>query len=349
MSRRGFLATGRVWALGGAALGASAAGMSGAPDYDFAWRTIGAPGNAPYQGDWMSQTNGRGRVDYTYRISALEITSAQWMEFVNAYAGALGDPYGFKFVSYWGAEQDFSYSGPGRRYKLRADLPQASMNPVFGISWRKAAMYANWLHNQKAPTLAAIANGAYDISTFGTDPLTGALTDQAAHNPGAKFWIPTLDEWIKAAHYDPNRHGPGQGGYWEYSHTSDTAPTSGAPGQGQTSAGYIINSYEEYFIPLGAYPEVRSPWGLLDVSGGAWEWTEDWLYLEHTTSRIVEGARAGQTFEFLDLVSRRASESPQFHGGYESFRIASSIPAPTTLMVIWGASITLAHTLKRRT
>ena len=41
------------------------------------------------------------------------------------------------------------------------------MRPVGDISWRVAAMYCKWLHNDKRTDRAAFLNGAYDVSTFG--------------------------------------------------------------------------------------------------------------------------------------------------------------------------------------
>src|SRR5690606_21628647 len=124
------------------------------------------------------------------------------------------------------------------------------------------------------------------------------FTDQATRSPGAKFWIPSLDEWIKAAHYDPDRWRDGEAGYWRYSHTSDDPPIPGAPGEGQTSAGYDPPGVDEaFYIPLGSYPDVQSPWGLLDTTGGAAEWTEE---IHAQTFRRADGADAGFTFPELD-------------------------------------------------
>ena len=93
-----------------------------------------------------------------------------------------------------------------------------------GITWRTAAKFSNWLHNDKASSIAALQDGAYDTSTFTTNP-NQTFNDQLTHHPVAKFWIPTLDEWIKAAHYDPNRYGPGEGGYWEYKTAAMSLPS----------------------------------------------------------------------------------------------------------------------------
>jgi len=101
-------------------------------------------------------------------------------------------------------------------------LPGNEMIPVGDISWRMAAIYANWLHNDKSTARSAFLNGAYDVSTFGY--INGDVaTDQAAHHPSARYWIPTLDEMIKASHHDlskPNLDGT-TGGYWLYSNGSN--------------------------------------------------------------------------------------------------------------------------------
>ena len=41
--------------------------------------------------------------------------------------------------------------------------------------------------------------------------------------PGAKVFIPTENEWYKAAYYDPAKGGTG--GYWAYPTRSDADPT----------------------------------------------------------------------------------------------------------------------------
>ncbi|HYF14052.1 MAG TPA: hypothetical protein VD971_03150, partial [Phycisphaerales bacterium] len=48
--------------------------------------TIGAAGNAPWQGNGtpFDQTIGRGSVGYEYRIGKFEVSTANWVEFYNA-------------------------------------------------------------------------------------------------------------------------------------------------------------------------------------------------------------------------------------------------------------------------
>ncbi len=68
--------------------------------------------------------------------------------------------------------------------------PGNEMIPVGNISWRMAAMYANWLNNDQSSDRSAFLNGAYDVSTFTYTP-AGRFRDQLTHNPDAKYWIPT--------------------------------------------------------------------------------------------------------------------------------------------------------------
>ena len=53
------------------------------PNYDFQWSTIGALGNAAYGGGPLGEFAGRGSVAYSYRMSTLEVTSSQWLEYRN--------------------------------------------------------------------------------------------------------------------------------------------------------------------------------------------------------------------------------------------------------------------------
>jgi hypothetical protein len=300
------------------------------PDYDFDWVTIDKPGNAPYDGPDPSgwgMVLGRGGVDYSYRISRLEVTTGQWMEFVNTYSTKSNEWKFFADPAYWGATPDPAYGGPGRKWKLRADVPNAAMLPVAGISWRESAMFCNWLHNDKDASLAAIEDGAYDASTFGKNP-DGTFTDQLAHHPDAKFWIPTLDEWLKAAHYDPDRYGPGQEGWWIYPHASDQPPVSGPPREGESSAGYVHPEFssKEWDIPLGAYPDTLSPWGLLDTSGATGEHIEEAFQQEW---RLRDGAAAGPSgLPMLDEVWYFGTSHPYTGFSHAGLRVVSAVPSP---------------------
>lgn len=207
---------------------------------------------------------------------------------------------------------------------------------VGDIGWRMGAMYCNWLHNNKANTREAFLNGAYDVSTFGG---SGNFTDQATRSPGARYWIPSWDEWLKAAHYDPNKFGQGQEGWWLYSTTSDTAPIAGPPssmapqsmGQVNTAGGQFFG-VNPFTIPLGAYADVTSPWGLYDVAGATGEWTEEILTLASGNKfRIYDGSWWLDGDVGIDMASVRAGDQfPNVFLFENGLRIASAVPGPQT-------------------
>lgn len=318
--------------------------------------TVGAPNNRGYDGpDPLGRVAGRGAVNYTYGIGRFEITTGQWLEYVNAFR-ARPDAVSTQDIGiplFWGAQTDPTYSGPGTRYRLRS-VDQAAMLPAGGISWRQAAMYVNWLNHDKDPALASRMTGAYDASTFGYSS-PGVFTDQRAHTPGARYWIPTLDEWIKAVHYDPNATGPngGQGRWWQQPNGTDTPLIYGPPvtfggdGTGQANSSFALPMFGEWTIPLGAYPTVTSPWGLLDAAGATSEWNETVLQDGAEMYRILDGSSARFPSEGADRVWDSGLDFPDSDLYTFSFRVATSIPAPSSLTVVFGcASVFLRR--KRR-
>jgi sulfatase modifying factor 1 len=299
--------------------------------------TIGAAGNAGYplaSPPGHLSVQGRGAVAYEYRIGRYEVTTAQWLEFANNCTTQGGQWAFFALPTFWGAVPDPTYSGPGARYMLNPNLPGAASMPVYGITWRESAMYCNWLHNDRAPGLSSIMDGAYDASTFTTNP-DQTFNDQRTRSPGARYWIPSLDEWLKAAHYDPNRYGQGQPGWWEYPHGSDEAPIGGVPGVGQTNAGFSLPNAGHYRIPLGSYPQTLSPWGLLDATGEASEHTEFYWPPEAPVERLSKGSAALASPELFDVIYATPywnRPGTSFSG--VGFRVAGAVPTPGTCLVL---------------
>ncbi len=318
-----------------------AAGAALGQGYDIDWVTIGDVGNPAYENQFGGIVDGRGSVGYEYRIGRYEVTTSQWMEFVNTFSTQSDELRNFGRPSYWGATPDGSYDGPGIRWKLNNAIEHAELLPVHGIDWREAAMLANWLHNNKSSDLSAIENGAYDTSTF-TRNNDGSFNDQLTRSPDARFWIPSLDEWAKAVHYDPDRFGFGQGGWWEQPNGTDTELLPGLPGRGQTSASLEDAGLN---IPLGAYLDVQSPWGLFDVSGGTLEWTEE--ATNDRQFRWADGAptRAGEDFLLVDRADQMADGRPWIGGLRYGIRLAAAVPAPGTSLLL---ALTLPYLLRRQ-
>lgn len=292
--------------------------------------TIGAVGNRGYDGyDPYGFVTGRGSVSYEYRIGRYEITAGQWAEFLRA---ALLRSDAIPWVTQPTVWPGFN------------PPPERQMNGVGGITWREAAIFCNWLQNGKSLDRAAFMSGAYDVSTFGATP-DGVITDQAEHSPGARYWIPTHAEWLKASFYDPRRVNTDGtlGGWWRYSITSDSPPVYGPPGGfpggspfNQANSGFSLGG-QEYQIPLGAYSEVaQSPWGLLDTAGGTSEWLED-VFTGNLgfRSRFYKGSawHSSTGGGVLDSAWSIGATYPDTWEDQLGFRIASAVPTPGDLTV----------------
>jgi hypothetical protein len=315
-------------------LSAAALGQSQPPpNYDFQWATIGNPGNrgatqaeAPY---FYPPINTpaivAGGVDYEFRMSRNEVTVGQWLQFLNAYwpYNQTWSPDALQLTGLWIYPTN---SAPGQNPGY-AIVPGAANRPIL-TTWRLAAVYTNWLCNGQGTSAAAFASGAYDTSTFTANP-DGSYNDQRTHSPGATFWIPTVSEWTKAMHYDPNKNGPGQGGYWTYPIGRDTPPISGWPEDGgETSAGLDLGSNR--WLDVESYPNIQSTYGLWDGSGSASEWTE--YASPDGVIRCTRGT--GQFYalpEYFDRLDILGSELANV--SLEGFHVASAVPAPPTILV----------------
>ena len=298
--------------------------------YNTEFVTVGNPGNANWNG--LDQMRGNGGIGYEYRIGRTEINTTQWVAFLNA---ALARPSNDRIPwisvpSSWGARPDPFYSGPGRRFVV----PAGNENLGVGdISWRAASIYCNWLHNNQQTSRQSFLNGAYDVSTYGGSG--HVFTDQAAHSPGARFWIPTMGEWMKAAFFDPsNSQQVSQPGWWRYPNGSDVVPVYRAPeAGGGANAGFnsTTSGIDATRIPLMSYTNTQSPWGVMDLAGSTQEWTES-IYRSSNgnLSRILLGsAWASPVDYFIDRLGTVGAGHPGDEGYFQGFRIAASIPSPS--------------------
>jgi len=217
--------------------------------------------------------------------------------------------------------------------------PNISMGRAQNMSWEYAARYVNWLHNGKSNEPAAFENGVYDTSTFTQNP-DGSWNHQAAHNPDAKFWLPTYDEWTKAAYWDPAKEN-GEGGYWFFPNSSDADSRPGLlPGEGGER-----NAGDGPLFPLdvGSFADTQSPWGLLDMMGGESEWTETAFRLDHLDQRAAGGsAWYSDQYDFpfsKDFVG--TGDGGTVYLAQFGLRLASAVPTPTTAVIVAFAGVVI--------
>ena len=310
-------------------------------EHGFTFSEIGDPGNKAVvtrlDGDPEFITTPRGTVNYRYRIMTREVTVGEYLQFANTVGVYLGQ-LGFSSVHIGGdLLQSFQIGGGGFQFYI----PTGDVSPAEAMrsSFAGTAMFANWLHNDKGTGIEAFQNGAYDISTFRPVAGDAAPRGQESHNAEARYWIPTTDEWLKAGYWDPNRSGDGEGGWWEQPNATDTQLIPGRPEfGGQTNGGSVAEWPAGQMRPLesGLYPDVQSPWGLIDVSGGAAEWTESFARPNNplSKSRLIDGTdarlHAGLIYDNVDLLAASSTGSVALWG----IRLAAVVPSPSGAAVL---------------
>jgi formylglycine-generating enzyme required for sulfatase activity len=167
-----------------------------------------------------------GGVDYPYRIGQLEITNKQWVKFLNTVdpAGtARHDLYDDTEASSgwpkYGSINRSSSAGKGHHYSVSypdwADKPYAFANFV------QAARFVNSLYNGRLLSKHTSSKNGFDYVAYKVRLARHSqkgmynLNDPASkrsHKSG--FVVPSQNEWIKAAYYDPS--GRGTYSYWKY-------------------------------------------------------------------------------------------------------------------------------------
>ena len=267
----------------------AAAAESAARDIAMAVVPIGDAGNAPDNRVMAGEyTSFYGAVSYPFLIGKYEVTIAQYTAFLNAVAAS--DPYGLyntnmasnanvAGIARYGVQGSYTYSvltnaGSGSR-------------PVSYISWLDAARFANWMHNG-ATNGADTESGAYTLN--------GTLNNAGIRrNRGARWWIPTEDEWYKAAYY---KSGGTNSGYWLYPTQSDEKPgnvVAAATNQANYLKGttYSVtqstsfSGTQNYLTDVGAFSGSASAYGTFDQAGNISEYNEGvvGMYSPHRVSR----------------------------------------------------------------
>lgn len=242
------------------------------PDDVATMALVDRPGNS-------ADTNGLGAVPVAFRMAFHEVTNTEFVEFLNAVA--VSDPGGLYADIMTDSDRGGilrSGSDGSFNYSIKANFEN---KPANGFCWLDAARYCNWLHNGRPigpQGPSTTEKGAYDLSV---------PPDMITRQPGALFFIPTHDEWYKAAYFDPSDPGADANGttdYWLYPTRSDAVPTKAladafgdvtnpGPNVGNLDRGADWNDENGNVTSAGGAGST-SPWGIFDLAGNINELTE---------------------------------------------------------------------------
>jgi formylglycine-generating enzyme required for sulfatase activity len=306
------------------------------------WVTVGAPGNAC---DPQSQ-GCFGAVADTYLIGKYEVTNAQYAAFLNAVAAT--DTYALYNTSMGTPTSPnlggITQSGSPGSYTYSAIAGREDM-PVNFVSFYDALRFTNWLHNDQ-PTGAqdgtTTEDGAYTITA------DGIADNSIMRNAGATIFLPSEDEWYKAAYYDAisTSYNP-----YPFADGFDGVMCEIPPG-GTSHSANCWSSVQD-LTDVGSYAGSASPYGTFDQGGNIWEWNDTTIDggsscgLPVCANRGIRGG--GRDAQPLALAAvDRSSNLPDYSDapGF-GFRVAS-IPEPSTALLLASGLAALGVRQRRR-
>ena len=307
------------------------------------WVTVGDPGNTA---DTTGNPNPAGAVADSFQIMKYEFTNQQYTEFLNSV-----DPNGTNPNSVYNASMGSnpragisftSGNAPGSKY---AAMTNFGDKPVNFVSWFDAARVSNWLMNGATGT-SSMETGAYTLNNAisGTAP---------AVNSGATYYIPTENQWYKAAYY---KGGSTNAGYWDYATQSDSAPTAvtaGLTGIGSAGSAGNFTNYKDTAVWNGQTGNVTtvgtnggaSAYGAFDMGGNIREWND-----LTGTAVLSPGIRGGNYFSNELFVSSSGRSTFGAAGELDSlgFRLVA-VPEPSTwVMGAVGLACVAWRSVRRR-
>jgi formylglycine-generating enzyme required for sulfatase activity len=286
--------------------------------------TIGNPGNSA---DSTGDPNPAGSVGYTYDIGKFEVSR----DMITKYNVNFGTANSRAITLFDMTVNGGTNGGNGPN------------QPATGVSWNEAARFVNWLNTSTGNQAAYkfTTNGVNDNIAVWTAEDAGYDANNKYRNSLAKYFLPSYNEWYKAAYYDPNTST-----YYDYTTGSNTAPSAVASG---TTAGT-----EVYGQSYGQGPaDVTnagglSPYGVMGLGGNVGEWEESSGDLLNSSGSSSRGIRGGYWYGNVssDLSSStRINDNPSFQQyGNLGFRVASLSPSappvvPEPSMMVIGSML----------
>lgn len=275
---------------------------------------------------------GRGSVGYNYLISKFEVSRGM-------------------IASY---NANF---GTANNLVLSAQPAGTADSAATQLHWQEAARFVNWLNTSTGGFAAyKFAPGSPVGGNLGNliPWISTEVDDYDSGNPfrskRARYVLPTVDEWYKAAYYDKDN-----GVYYEYAQGSDTAPTSVISGTAQNTAVYGDNATKTASIYSAGG---LSKYGVMGMSGNAFELLEtasDGANDSGSENRMARGGAWWDSDVALLGASSLDSRGVSSANAGSGFRVAAlslhsePVPEPTSMVIFGFGALGMAYRARRRT
>jgi formylglycine-generating enzyme required for sulfatase activity len=212
-----------------------------------------------------------GTVKYTYGIGEFETTVSQYVTFLNTVDPNGKNPHDLYIDNMspivWPQYGEIRYSAgasPASHYSVA--YPEWADKPLNLGNFRRGARFANSLTNGRVLSKTQSSSRGFKYITYKVrlSPQTEqGMYDMRrgapARTASTGFVLPSNDEWVKAAYFDPK--GGGTDSYWEYPTGPSTPPH---PSKLNPANGDVVNAGTQ---PLATYNPNDPTGSNLDTPG----------------------------------------------------------------------------------
>jgi hypothetical protein len=255
--------------------------------------------------------------------------------------GLYSSPYGGVAYTFGISIYEVSFD---QRSKAAGNGP-ASGRAASDITWYAAAAFVNWLNTSTGHQAAYQLNPTNTTLTLWDGPTQAwQLGGQNLYrHKNAFYFLPSEDEWYKAAYH---KNDGVTANYFDYATGSNTAPIPVTSGVTAGTAVYTGATFDQADIYQAGGP---SPYGTIGQNGNVYEWMEsasDGSNSSPTESRTWRGGSWGSPTSEL-RPNYRLSGSPGLNYG-AGFRVASVAPEPSSIALLAAAAAGLASRRSRK-
>jgi formylglycine-generating enzyme required for sulfatase activity len=247
--------------------------------------------------------SGYGIVNNDYRMGTYEISNDQWTKFKAAYGAVTGSP-----LTAYGS--DPYYTGTNV--------------PTNNVSWYEAAQFVNYLNISTNHEVAYKFTGTqgtsnYTLGVWQSGDI-GYNADNPYRNSNSFYFLPTEDEWVKAAYWNGTS-------LQTYANVSTSDLFGGIPDLMK----WNYNGSQPWAVGSG----VQELNGTYDMMGNAFEWMESPYLSGNYLSDSNRGIRGGSSYNTASNLMSSSRDADYPHDEYEvfGFRVAS-VPEPATLSLL---------------
>lgn len=299
---------------------------NGANTFTIDFVTVSDPGNPGDTNPVFPFLPAFGAVPYTYRIATYEISQAQRHAAVAS--GLQHMPAGYSDGN--------------------------NPLPFTQIQWFVAASFVNWLNTSTGHQAAydvtyqsGVEGGTWSMNLWSSrQAWTQGGTTNFYRNKDAYYFLPSEDEWYKAAYYNASATN-----YFLWPTASSDTPVAVTNGTAPGTAVYNPGGFPASWPAAANDAGGLSPYGTMAQGGNASEWIESSYDGANNNVNAKRTVRGGSWTESVDVLESfyRQEFAPNLSTDQNiGFRVAS-VPEPSTWALLALSAATLGvRALRRR-